>query len=314
MSTTLAMPHPVYGLYQSHSESSFSTFDNSSSAKLTDTQAADIRDIPRTPSPTPTEYDYLHGIKKKKTTREKITTYSIVAVIITISVLISVYTKNIVHALAPATDWLYDHAFGFLIPIAILIVISFPPLFGQEIIAIVVGVTWNLPAATGIVAVGTLLGEIANFFTFKYACRARGEKIEANNIEYGAMAHVIRQSGFWMVLVIRYSTIPSHFATTVFSTVGISFWTFLAAAILSLPTFFAPVYIGYAMKPSVEDDGTSKVIENVVLVASIIISIAAYIWIQRKLKAAKSDFIYARRKTRQANGEVPLNHISFEQP
>ncbi|KAJ7629449.1 hypothetical protein DFH06DRAFT_1006089, partial [Mycena polygramma] len=273
------------------------------------TQAADIRDISRTPSPTPSEYDYPSRDKEKENDpRED----HIVAVIITISVLISVYTKNIVHALSPATDWLHNHAFGFLIPIAILIVISFPPLFGQEIIAIVVGVTWNLPAACGIVAVGTLLGEIANFFTFKYACRARGEKIEAKNIEYGALAHVIRQSGFWMVLVIRYSTIPSHFATTVFSTVGISFWTFLAAAILSLPTFFAPVYVGYAMKPSVQGPSSSSRMSC--LVASIIISIAAYIWIQRKLKAAKPDFIYARRKARRANGEVPLNHISLEQP
>ncbi|KAJ6589000.1 hypothetical protein B0H19DRAFT_1102407 [Mycena capillaripes] len=313
MSTTVAMPYPVYGGYPPNSESSLSTF-NHSSSKLNNLQSADdIRNISRTPSPTPSEYNTLHGIKEKKTTKQKIQFYGIIAVIITLAVLISVYTKQIVHALSPATNWLHDHTFGFLIPIAILIVISFPPLFGHEIIATLVGVTWDLPAACAIVAAGTLLGEIANFFTFKYACSARGAKIEAKNIDYGLLAYVVRNGGFGVILIIRYSTIPSHFATTVFSTVGISFWVFLAAAVLSLPTFFLPVYVGYVMKPSVEDDGTSKTVENVVLAVSIVVTIVAYVWIQRRIKAAKPGFIYARRKARQVNNVAPLHYTSLNE-
>ncbi|KAJ7124240.1 hypothetical protein C8R44DRAFT_619845, partial [Mycena epipterygia] len=141
--------------------------------------------------------------------------------------------------------------FGFLIPIAILIILSFPPLFGAEIIATLVGVTWKLPGAFAIVAAGTLLGEIANFFTFKYGCSARGKKFEEKNLSYGLLSYVVSRGGFLVVLVVRYSAIPPHFATTVFSTVGISFWVFLAAAILSLPKQLATVYLGYALKPSV---------------------------------------------------------------
>ncbi|KAJ7939919.1 hypothetical protein B0H13DRAFT_1574197, partial [Mycena leptocephala] len=73
----------------------------------------------------------------------------------------------------------------FLIPIAILIVISFPPLFGQEIVAMLVGTTWSLPVGFAIVAdstTGTLLGEIANFFTFKMLCTARSEKMEKSKL------------------------------------------------------------------------------------------------------------------------------------
>lgn len=52
---------------------------------------------------------------------------------------------------------------GWLIPIAILFVLSFPPLFGNEIVLILVGVVWGLGEGFGIAAAGTILGEVANF-------------------------------------------------------------------------------------------------------------------------------------------------------
>ncbi|KAJ7334822.1 hypothetical protein DFH08DRAFT_294126 [Mycena albidolilacea] len=299
--------------YPPNSDTTLSTFDVTS--KLKNNHSVDYgRNISRTPSPTPEEYNLLHGIKPVRTTRQKITTYAIVAVLIGLGILLSVETKNIVHALKPATDWLHDHTFGPLIPIAIIIILSFPPLFGQELVATVVGVTWDLPKAFAIVAIGTVLGEVANFFTFKYACSARGAKLEVKNLDYGLLAYVVRNGSFWVILIIRYSAIPPHFATTVFSTVGISFWIFLAAAILSLPKQLVPVYIGYVMQPSVEDDGTSKIVENVVLVLGIVTTIAAYIWIQRKIKAATPAFVYGRRKARQDEGGAPSHYIDVSLP
>lgn len=53
--------------------------------------------------------------------------------------------------------------YGWLIPIGIMFVISFPPLFGHEIVAILCGLVWGLWIGFAIVAAGTLLGEIGNF-------------------------------------------------------------------------------------------------------------------------------------------------------
>jgi hypothetical protein len=53
--------------------------------------------------------------------------------------------------------------FGFLIPIAILFVISFPPLFGHEIVAVLCGLVWGLGPGFAIVAAGTFVGELGNF-------------------------------------------------------------------------------------------------------------------------------------------------------
>ncbi|KAJ7736733.1 hypothetical protein DFH07DRAFT_97183 [Mycena maculata] len=310
MSTPLAMPHPVYGQYPDSflpSKSSLSTFDVSSSKGYS---AEDIRRISRTPSPTPSEYNALHGNKPPKSTKQKIKYAAIASVVITIGILFSVFNKKIVNALSPATDWLRNHKFGPAIPIAILFIISFPPLFGQELIATLVGVTWSLPESLAIVAVGTLLGEIANYFVFKYACTGRSGKLEAKNFDYGLMAYVVRRGGFLVVLVIRYSTVPSHFATALFASVGISFWIFLIAAILSLPQGLLPVYIGYVMQPSVSEDNTSKTIENIVTVAGILITVFAYVWLKRQTKAATPDFIHERQKARQADVQAKLHSIS----
>ena len=72
--------------------------------------------------------------------------------------------------------------FGWLVPIAILFVISFPPvgrtlsadiiqpglnviikLFGHEIVAILCGLVWGLWIGFGIVCAGTFIGEVGNF-------------------------------------------------------------------------------------------------------------------------------------------------------
>lgn len=52
---------------------------------------------------------------------------------------------------------------GFVIPVAILIAISFPPLFGHELVALLCGVVWGLWIGFAIVAAGTFLGESSSF-------------------------------------------------------------------------------------------------------------------------------------------------------
>ncbi|KAF7361363.1 hypothetical protein MSAN_01169000 [Mycena sanguinolenta] len=255
---------PSYPAYASHH--------GSQSSLSVNTKASLLDDSPRTPSPTQSEFNYLNGIKEKKSTKQKIQFFAIAAVLITAVILFSVYHTQIITGLEPVTDWLHDTKLGPLVPIALLIILSFPPLFGHELVAMLAGVAWDFPEACLIVSIGTLLGEVANFFVFKHACSARG--------------------GFLVVLVIRWSAIPPHFATAVFSTVGIDFWIFLAAAVLSLPKSFVPVYVGYAMKP--------ENAEKIVLVLTILITIASYKWIQRKMEVAKDEFIYLRRKARRA--------------
>jgi uncharacterized membrane protein YdjX (TVP38/TMEM64 family) len=67
---------------------------------------------------------------------------------------------------------------------------------------------WGLWIGFGIVAAGTMLGEIGNFYAFKYWCRARAEKYERNNLNYAIMAYVVRDGGFFFIFIARLSAIP----------------------------------------------------------------------------------------------------------
>ncbi|KAJ7207948.1 snare associated Golgi protein-domain-containing protein, partial [Mycena pura] len=270
-----------------------------------------IRDISRTPSPTPSEAMALSDglLSWKQLTdwrfwirKEWIKYYIILTVILVITALISIYHHQIVDELTPVTKWLHGLKFGWLVPIGVFFVISFPPLFGHEIVAILCGLVWGLWIGFAIVCAGTFIGEVGNFYAFKYCCRARGEKMERTQIPYACLARCVREGGFKIALIARFSAIPGHFTTAVFSTCGMNIFVFSIAAILSLPKQFITVYLGVILEQS--DAGTttfkSKVISDSVLAATFLVTLLAMWYIFHQMALVKPAVIYERRKARQA--------------
>lgn len=88
----------------------------------------------------------------------------------------------------PIANDLKEMPGSWAIPVGILIVLSFPPLFGHEIVGVLCGVIWPLWTAFGIVSLGTLLGELANFFVFKYACTKRAQKYEREDVRFSPVS------------------------------------------------------------------------------------------------------------------------------
>lgn len=87
--------------------------------------------------------------------------YYLALIIIAVMVaFFTIYHKKIITWLTPVSQKVNSVKWGWVIPVAILFVISFPPLFGHEIIAILCGIVYPLWIAFGIVALGTLLGEL----------------------------------------------------------------------------------------------------------------------------------------------------------
>ncbi|KAL5503758.1 hypothetical protein ACEPAH_7829 [Sanghuangporus vaninii] len=265
----------------------------------------------RTPSPTPSEHALLNRkgvIDWKKMMnwrfwirREWLWYYVILVIIIIIFALVSIYDRQIVRALQPATQKIESLHGGWAIPIAIFFVISFPPLFGHEILAILVGVVWGLWVGFAITAAGTFLGELGNFYAFKYCCRARGEKLEKKDLQYACLARTVREGGFKIALVARYSAIPGHFTTAVFSTCGMGVLVFALAAFLSLPKQFVTVYIGVILEESgtgTESTRDRLISYSVLAVTSIVTCIAMW-YMYKKMDEVKVDVITDRRKARQ---------------
>ncbi|KAK0473594.1 hypothetical protein IW261DRAFT_1306799, partial [Armillaria novae-zelandiae] len=285
----------------------------------------------RTPSPTPSEAKQLNsdgllggediGNWRFWIRREWLWYYVALGVIVILTALLLILHTQIVDWLTPFSQWLHDLKFGWLVPIGILFVLSFPPLFGHEIVAVLCGLVWGLWIGFGIVAAGTILGEIGNFYAFKFCCRSRGEKLERTSIMYACLAKVIRDGGFIIALIARLSAIPPHcesnspLTTALFSTCGMGIIVFCIAAILSLPKQFVTVYLGVILEQSAtgDTDKKSKIISGAVLALTIVITVAAMKYILKQMNKVKPAVIYARRKSRQgklARADMPYNRVN----
>lgn len=98
----------------------------------------------------------------------------------------------------PHKQDIIDLPVSWLIPVAILIVISFPPLGGQELIIMVVGLIWGVWWGFAIVTAGTFIGEVLCFWGFKYLFTRKAAEIEQKSIFYACIARLMRDGGIWM--------------------------------------------------------------------------------------------------------------------
>ncbi|KAJ7074645.1 hypothetical protein C8F01DRAFT_1101318 [Mycena amicta] len=298
-SVPLAMPQPAYG-YPPPAEPAPAYSPTPMKPEAATTNVDIARSITRTPSPTLSELNILNGvrIKKERTTWQLIQRYLVIALIIVAIALIEVYHDRIINALKPVTHWLHGLKGGWVIPILVLIALSFPPLFGHEVVNMLCGLVWGLGPGFGIVAAGTLIGEIATYFVFLHFCNKRAAKLELKEVQYGLLAHTIRKGGLRVAIITRYSALPGHLTTAVFATCGMPFWVFLVAAIVSLPKQFAIVYVGYALAQS--GDSKSNKIQKIVLAITIVVTVIAMVYMRRLMLQARPELVYARRKARQA--------------
>ncbi len=225
--------------------------------------------------------------------------------VIALVALTTIYHKQIVDWLTPISKKVTTVAWGWIIPVAILFVISFPPLFGHEIVLILVGLVYGIWIGFGIAALGTLLGEIGNFYAFKHCLRSMAAGYERKNIHYACMAEMVREGGFWVMFLARLSAIPGHFTTAVFATVGMNIFIFTFAAILALPKQLLIVYLGVAIKNSGDgkEDTKSKVIKYVVLAISFIITVWTAYWLYQKMEKVRPS---VSAKLRQKRYELLL--------
>ncbi|KAJ0350279.1 hypothetical protein COL154_013336 [Colletotrichum chrysophilum] len=205
--------------------------------------------------------------------------------------------------LRPFSEKVREIPGGFLIPIAILILISFPPLFGHEIVALLCGVVYGLWIGFAIVAAGTFIGEIGTWFAFKYTLRRKAQKLERTNLNYGALARLTRDGGFWIVFIIRFSVIPSHFSTAVFSTCDVKFWHFAVSTFLTLPKQIILVYLGVLLVEKKQNGNNT--IKNVVFGATFVLTIALAVYIWVKMRRVKK-MLLAEQEQRKMQQQIEM--------
>ncbi|KAK8019874.1 hypothetical protein PG990_005012 [Apiospora arundinis] len=251
--------------------------------------------------PTETDYEFVPFNWKRFFFSPKYLPWHILAVIIGILTgLLVIYHDQVVEILRPFSEKVRDLPAGWLIPIVILIIISFPPLFGHEVIALLCGVVYGLWIGFAVVAAGTFLGEVGTWFAFKSLLRQKAIKMERTNLNYASLARLTRDGGFWIVFWIRFSIIPSHFSTAVFATCDVKFWHFAVATFLTLPKQIILVYLGVLLVAEKE----GNVVQNVVLAITFAVTIVVGVIIYKRMRTAKAALReeQRKRKTGQAQG------------
>ncbi|KZV75953.1 hypothetical protein PENSPDRAFT_550036, partial [Peniophora sp. CONT] len=135
---------------------------------------------------------------------------------------------------------------------------------------------------------------------FRLCCRARAAKYERTNVKYGVLATVIRDGGFFFVVMCRLSSLPAHFTTVVFTLSGVKISIFAAAVVVSLVKVLPNIFGGALAREIAdgEENKTTKTINFVVIGVTIAVTIFAMRYIDHKVDAAKPAYVYARRKSR----------------
>ncbi|KAH6662312.1 snare associated Golgi protein-domain-containing protein [Halenospora varia] len=256
------------------------------------------------------EYEYKQVRWLDFVTKPKYIPWWILAIVIGVLVaLMTLHHEEIVNALKPISEKIRGQTWGFIIPVIVLIIISFPPLFGHEIVGILVGVVYGLWIGFAIVAAGTFLGEVGTWYAFKYTLRKKAVKLEKTNLTYGALAVLSREGGFWIILLIRFSVIPSHLSTAVFSTCDVKFWHFAIATFLTLPKQLLVVYVGVIFTAETKDNRINILVFGITTIVTL--AAAVYIYIRmRNIKKALLEQQRQRRLEKQAReNEVPAGFV-----
>jgi uncharacterized membrane protein YdjX (TVP38/TMEM64 family) len=116
-------------------------------------------------------------------------------------------------------------------------------------------------------------------------------KLERTNLNYGALARLTRDGGFWIVLIIRLSAIPAHFSTAVFSTCDVNFFYFVIATLFSLPKQIFLVYLGVLLL----QENSTNMIKTGMFVGVFIVTIIMAGWIWYKMNNIKKILLEEQR-------------------
>ncbi|WVQ96474.1 hypothetical protein IAU59_003579 [Kwoniella sp. CBS 9459] len=230
--------------------------------------------------------------------------YILFVLIVVVVALMAFFHHSIINWLSPFVKKLREIKAGFVIPVAILFVLSFPPLFGNEIVMVLVGLVWGLGKGFAIVAVGVFLGETVLFLVFKYWCRHRAERMTRKSLNYACLSEAVREGGFLMAWVVRLSVMPTHYTTAVLAICGLKTWQFILALILALPKQLISVYVGVVLGQT-NASTNSHVVSDCVFAACAIITIGALWFIyKRMLKVRKGVLISMRQDLKNHHVDV----------
>lgn len=164
-------------------------------------------------------------------------------VLLTVAILSNRLQRN----LAPLAHRMLQTPGAWFILSALIVLVSIPPLFGHELLAVVAGYVYGDRYGFLLLMISSIVGESIVYFAFRFWLKnyisSFRRKYDKN---YGVFVGVVEDGGIVMLWLIRMSVIPPHFSTPLFSSLeNITWYKWMIANVLASPVkFFPPVFLG----------------------------------------------------------------------
>ncbi|EST06240.1 SNARE associated Golgi protein [Kalmanozyma brasiliensis GHG001] len=190
--------------------------------------------------------------------------------------------------------WFGSQTFGAALLIALVVIVSFPPLIGYGTCITLFGLGWgvhspanadhgelngNLFYAWALASVACLLGASVSFVVLRWAITHHAKRVSwissaLDDPKYAALTTAVRSRGLSMAILIRFCPFPFAYSNLFFASLldAVPYRHFIAATALITPKLFLHVWLGTRMfvlmdrDQRAQLDGTAKAL-NVVYIA-----------------------------------------------
>lgn len=205
---------------------------------------------------------------------------------------IAIFSHKLQSHLGPLANKMERIPLAWLALSALIAIVSIPPLFGHELLAIIAGYVYGQKLGFAILTISSVVGESMVYFAFRFWLRSYLDSFRKKyRRNYSVFVQVVESGGLRMLWAIRMSVIPPHFSTPLFSSLqNITWWKWMLANILASPVkFYPPVFAGTLLR----DKRNNSVIGDVAFIGSTLITVMVLLYIRHNFIKKKLEMATA---------------------
>ncbi|SNX82546.1 uncharacterized protein MEPE_01252 [Melanopsichium pennsylvanicum] len=211
-------------------------------------------------------------------------------------------------ATAKLAIWFGSRSFGAVLLVALIIIVSFPPLIGYGTSITLCGLGWgvhaeatsshpelkgNLLQAWLLASISCLLGATVSFFVLRFLIVHHSKRVSwisntLNDPKYVALSTAVRRRGLSMAILIRFCPFPFAYSNLFFASLvdAVTFTHFVTATALITPKLFLHVWLGTRMfilmdrDQRMQLDGWAKALNVIYILVGSAVGVATgwFVW------------------------------------
>ncbi|CCC66884.1 hypothetical protein NCAS_0A03260 [Naumovozyma castellii] len=190
-------------------------------------------------------------------------------------ILFMVFHDAVLHKLLEVSNELEKKKSTQVVLLLLLFIVGFPPLIGYSFLSTSTGLLYGVSFHGWILlAVGSVCGSVASFYTFKTILHSRAEKLIHMNRRFEAFASILQENNSYLMLaLLRLCPFPYSLTNGAIAAVyGVSVRNFTIANLITTPKLLVYLFIGSRIKKMAETDSTgSRLFDLLTIVVTMVL-------------------------------------------